>query len=213
VFTPTDALPALLLGLLVFGFAPGALLRLLVLAFHRDDPRRSELLAELHAVPRLERPFWVLEQLEVALFEGMWERIVWCATGRLIARWSLGSGVERHLAYPETFEIPAAEDRLSIETGDVVKLMFEMRDGWGERMWVRVTDVGKRRLKGTLANQPIGIPRLAHGDTITFRQDHVIDIDWPSADEFDSVGTAADGAMSRALTPETASDCGQERVS
>jgi hypothetical protein len=64
-----------LIILLVFGFAPGALLRLIVLAFRRGDPRRSELLAELHRVPRLERPLWVVEQMEVALFEGIWERI------------------------------------------------------------------------------------------------------------------------------------------
>jgi hypothetical protein len=54
-------------ALLVYGFAPGLLLRLIVRAFHPEDPRREELLAELHAVPRLERPFWVLEQLEVAI--------------------------------------------------------------------------------------------------------------------------------------------------
>jgi hypothetical protein len=66
---------AFLVALLVFGFAPGALLRLFVLAFRRDDPRRRELLSELHAVPRLERPFWVFEQLEVALFEGLWQRV------------------------------------------------------------------------------------------------------------------------------------------
>jgi hypothetical protein len=72
--------PTFLIALLVFGFAPGALLRIIVLAFPRDDPRRAELLAELHAVPRIERPFWVLEQLEVALFEGAWERVVWAAT-------------------------------------------------------------------------------------------------------------------------------------
>ena len=58
-----------LVALLVFGFAPGAVLRLIVLAFDRNDPRRDELLAELHAVPRWERPFWVFEQLEVALAE------------------------------------------------------------------------------------------------------------------------------------------------
>jgi hypothetical protein len=75
----------LLVGLLVFGFAPGALLRLIVLAFRRDDPRRRELLAELHTVPRIERPFWVLEQLEVAVFEGIWRRIIEAATGRVIS--------------------------------------------------------------------------------------------------------------------------------
>lgn len=172
------AWPAFLVALLVFGFAPGAVLRLIVLAFHRDDPRRSELLAEIHAVPRLERPFWVLEQLEVALFEGIWGRVVWAATGRIIHRWHLGSGVDRHLAYPETFEIPSEEERLTIEPGAVVKLMFEMKDGWGERMWVNVSNVGKRHFTGTLVNCPVGIPRLAPGDAIKFKPDHVIDIDW-----------------------------------
>ena len=50
------------------------LMRLIVLAYHRDDPRRREALAELRAVPRWERPLWVCEQLEVAIFEGLHER-------------------------------------------------------------------------------------------------------------------------------------------
>lgn len=43
-----------------------------------DHPRRQELLGELYAYPRIERPFWVTEQLETALFEGL--------PGRLAAR-------------------------------------------------------------------------------------------------------------------------------
>jgi hypothetical protein len=85
-----------LISLLVFGFAPGAVLRLLVLAFHRDDPRRSEMLAELHRVSRLERPYWVFEQLEVALFEGIWERLLWAGTGRIYGRWHLGPALAGH---------------------------------------------------------------------------------------------------------------------
>jgi hypothetical protein len=67
--------PTLVIALLIFGFAPGAVLRLIVLAFPRDDPRRQELLGELDAVPRIERPFWVTQQLEVALFEGLGGRL------------------------------------------------------------------------------------------------------------------------------------------
>jgi hypothetical protein len=81
-----------LVSLLVFGFAPGAVLRLIVLAFHRDDPRRSEMLAELYRVPRLERPYWVMQQLEVALFEGVWERVLWAGAGRVYDRWHLSRG-------------------------------------------------------------------------------------------------------------------------
>jgi DNA-binding transcriptional MerR regulator len=67
--------PTLVVALFAFGFAPGAVLRLIVLAFPRDDPRRRELLSELYAVPRIERPFWVIEQLEVGLFEGLRGRL------------------------------------------------------------------------------------------------------------------------------------------
>jgi PLD-like domain len=75
LITQVIAWPTLLLSLLMFGFAPGAVLRMIVLAFRRDDPRRTELLAELPHVPRIERPFWVCEQLEVALFEGLAGRV------------------------------------------------------------------------------------------------------------------------------------------
>jgi hypothetical protein len=66
--------PSLLMVIVVFGFAPGFCLRLIVLAYPRSDPRRRELIAELYAVPRIQRPLWVAEQLEVALFEGLSHR-------------------------------------------------------------------------------------------------------------------------------------------
>jgi hypothetical protein len=94
---------AFLVALVVFGFAPGALLRLIVLAFHRDDPRRNELLAELHRVPRLERPFWVFEQLEVALFEGVWERVMWAAAGRVVDRWHLEPAIRYDEQHPDGY--------------------------------------------------------------------------------------------------------------
>ncbi len=67
--------PSLLLVIVVFGFAPGFCLRLMVLAYPRDDPRRRELIAELYAVPHIKRPLWVAQQLEVALFEGLGHRV------------------------------------------------------------------------------------------------------------------------------------------
>jgi hypothetical protein len=75
------AWPTLGVAILVFGFAPGFVLRLLVLCYPRSNPRRRELLGELYAVPRIERPFWVAEQVEVALFEGLRDRF----KGRSIA--------------------------------------------------------------------------------------------------------------------------------
>jgi hypothetical protein len=94
LITHVIAWPTLLASLLVFGFAPGAVLRVIVLAFRRDDPRRTELLAELPHVPRIERPFWVCEQLEVALFEGLASRvaalITWKRNGRRRSAQELG---------------------------------------------------------------------------------------------------------------------------
>jgi hypothetical protein len=185
--------PTFLILLLVFGFAPGAALRLIVLAFDREDPRRQELLAELHAVPRVERPFWVAEQLEVALIEGLGYRLQWAATGRIIHRWHLESGVERNRQYPDTFEIPDEDLRLAVVPGLVVKLLFEMRDGWGERMWVTVTAVKRRHLVGTLVNQPVGIPRLMPGDTVKFKRDHIIGIDLPYDEESEAADDDPDG--------------------
>jgi Uncharacterized protein conserved in bacteria (DUF2314) len=176
-----------LVVLLVFGFAPGAVLRLIALAYHRDDPRRSEMLAELYTVPWLERPLWVAQHLERALFEGLWERITWAATGRIIHRWHLGSGVERNRQYPETFEIPDEEAKQAVEPGVLVKLMFEMRNPnkWflgGERMWVEVVAVKRRQIVGRLINEPLGLPRLYPGDKVKFTRDHIIDIHWKQDD-------------------------------
>jgi hypothetical protein len=182
-----------LVALLVFGFAPGAVLRLIVLAFDRDDPRRDELLAELHAVPRWERPFWVFEQLEVALFEGIWERLLWAGAGRLYDRWHLDSGVKRNREHPKSFEIPEEEAKQAIEPGVFVKLLFDTTDlwgrrNWGERMWVEIVAVKKRHIIGVLDNDPIGIPRLYRGDQVKFRRHHIVDILWEP-----DIGSEPDG--------------------
>lgn len=75
--------PSLLLVVLVFGFAPGFCLRLLVLTYPSKDPRRTELIAQLYTVPRIQRPLWVAEQLETALFEGLPHRLA------AVVRWTV----------------------------------------------------------------------------------------------------------------------------
>jgi hypothetical protein len=158
--------PTLVLALLVFGCLPITMTRLISLAFHRDDPRRHELLAEVRYIPRLERPLWVAEQLETAMVEGLG-----------IYRWHLGSGVERNRAHPDSFHIPSDQEKALIQPGDIVKLMFDMKGG-GERMWVVVTSVKGDKLKGYLSNSPAFIPRLESGSRIKFRSHHIIDLDF-----------------------------------
>ncbi len=50
---------------------PGLVLRALVRLYPPDDPRRTELIAELHAVPPHHRPAWAAEQIETALLDGL----------------------------------------------------------------------------------------------------------------------------------------------
>lgn len=199
---------AFVLILLVFGFAPGAVLRLIVHAFPAGDLRRDELLAELPAVPWAERPLWVAAQLEVALFEGLWGRVVWSATGRIIYRWHLTSGVERHREHPDTFEIPSPVQKACIAPGDSVKAMFEMEDPepWCERMWVDVVKVKRRHIVGRLRNEPVGIPRLGPGDKVKVKFDHVIDIIWCDADQPPSLGPAVPVCDACALGPLAGSE-------
>lgn len=169
------SIEALAVTLVLFGIAPGAVLRVIVLAFHPEDPRRYELQAELYAVPRWERPLWVAEQIEIAISEGLWGRLVWAATGRLIYRWRLRSGVRAHENAPDTFWIPSEQVKREVKPGFLVKLAFDLRGG-GERMWVKVSAVEGDRLIGILRNHPACIPRLCAGDTIKFRRDHIIDV-------------------------------------
>jgi hypothetical protein len=90
----------------------------------------------------------------------------------------LGSGVEAHEKYPETFWIPSDEMKDEVEPGHLVKLIFRHRKG-GERMWVEVTQVQGGRLVGTLANSPAVMPKLDAGDEIEFEREHIIGIGEP----------------------------------
>lgn len=167
--------PMLVLALVVFGFAPGFVLRLIVLAYPKGDPRRHELRGEMYHVPRFERPFWVMEQLELALIEGVAQRILWAATGRVIHRWRLGSGVRRNREHPETFWIPSTKEREAIRPGMDVKLMYETKSGPEVRMWVTVTQVRRRKLVGKLVSVPVLVPHLMLGGKVKFKRDHIID--------------------------------------
>lgn len=85
--------------------------------YDREDPRRAERIAELYDVPRLKRPFWVAEQVETAIFDGLGPRIRWALTGRVILRWKLRSGVRQNRLHPTSFWIPSEEDKDEIEPG------------------------------------------------------------------------------------------------
>lgn len=162
-----------------------------MLIYPHGDERRDELIAELYAVPFIKRPLWVFQQIEVVIWEGMPERWYHLASGRVIDRWKLRSGEVSNREHPASFWIPPVEDRRNVEPGDAVKLMFMMKDGWGERMWVDVEKRRGRKYVGSLVNTPIGIPRLGWGDVIKFRVEHIIDIDKDNGNDFPWPGPSA----------------------
>jgi hypothetical protein len=90
----------LLFVLLMFGFAPGLVLRFALLAYPRDHPDRAELLGEYYAVPYIERPLFVAAGCERAICDGlparalqMRERHTWRI--RAAASAAVGALVER----------------------------------------------------------------------------------------------------------------------
>ncbi|WP_186812801.1 hypothetical protein, partial [Cellulomonas hominis] len=169
----TGALTALALAVLIFGFAPGIALAAIVRLIP-DIDRRRELQSELYEVPRWERPFWVAEQLEVAVRIGLTPRLEWYWGRHVWHRAKLESGLERHLQYPESFEVPDGEAKSDVRPGDLVKLMWSVDKFPGERMWVKVTERRGDLLVGTLENWPIYV-YLHPGERVPFHIDDIID--------------------------------------
>ncbi len=176
------ALGALGLALLIFGFAPGAFLAAIVRLLPRDDPRRRELQAELYAVPRWDRPFWVCQQFEVALREGLLPNVSWWIGRLWWHRAKIEPGIKTHRLSPDTFWIPDAEVKDEIREGDLVKLVWLVKRRPGERMWVIVTHRDGDRLTGMLDNQPV-FAHLEYGETIQFGIDDIIDYSFDESDE------------------------------
>lgn len=176
-------------AVVVFGFAPGLVLALIVRLIP-DHDRRRELQAELYAVPYWKRPFWVAEQLEVALRVGLSPRIGWVWGRYVWHRSTLMSGLERHREAPGTFWVPDAEEKALIQPGDLVKLMWSVSRLGGERMWVEVTERRGDRLVGKLSNWPV-FAFMNPDERIRFAIDDIIDYELMNEEDVDLEESAA----------------------
>lgn len=74
--------------LAIFGLLPGVVTRLLARIYPTFDPRRLEMIAELYAVPRWDQPWWVAQQTERALHEGISARVKERRTARSRVRFT-----------------------------------------------------------------------------------------------------------------------------
>ena len=103
------------------------------------------------------------------------------------ATFTLDSGVEIHEMYPETFYLPPAEERETLQPGDLAKLIFRITGGKRtavERMWVIVEKAREGSYVSVLDNDPYCTESIRHGLVVTFQPEHVIqiqrkDADWP----------------------------------
>lgn len=169
----SGTLGALGIALLIFGFLPGFVLAGVVRLIP-DPDRRRELQAELYEVPRWGQPFWVVQQLEVAIRIGVFPEIGWQWGRHVWHRSKIECGMDIHRQHPETFEVPDAEAKAELRPGDRVKLAWSVKRRAGERMWVTLSEREGDKLAGVLDNCAL-MANLYHGEKIKFRVDDIID--------------------------------------
>lgn len=178
------ALGAFVVALLIFRFLPGMVLALIVRLFPKDDPRRRELQAELYAVPRWERPFWVVQQFEVALRLGLAPEIAWY-WGRFVwHRAKIESGRGLHEWWPDSCWVPEAEEKAQLRPGDLVKLIWQVKryEASGERMWVEIISRDGDDIVGRLSNWPVYV-HLNPDEIVKFHIDDIIDYELADEDD------------------------------
>jgi hypothetical protein len=170
VISHVIAWPTLGFALLVFGFAPGAVLRLIVLLYPRDHPRRRELLGELYACPRIERPFWVAEQLGTALFEGLPGRFAARRAKRLVHALVFISNPGDQAITTEEVWLTAALQRADVQPDRLRRGIFQA--------------MAKHHHVLHCANHPVRRESdLPEGSVLVPRADHCVDGDAPPQDQ------------------------------
>lgn len=92
--------------------------------------------------------------------------------------YTLADAQHRAMMAPSTFERPDDKSLGAIAPGDFVKLCFEppLEEMIGERMWVKVTEVGDEQLTGKLSNNPFYLyfqAVLELGDLVVFERRHI----------------------------------------
>ena len=105
--------------------------------------------------------------------------------------WRLISGESEHAQHPDSFQIPPADARHSLQRGRAAKLLFEIEaeeEGTihltRERMWVIVSERHSEFYIGILDSQPACLTPapnvyLCFGAEIAFLPEHIIDIAEP----------------------------------
>lgn len=86
--------------------------------------------------------------------------------------------VEKNRQYPRTFLIPTREKIEILDIGNLVKLVFVMKepqkDGCrAEKMWVKIVSKQNNIFTGILDNEPYYLKSIKNGDIITFTEKNI----------------------------------------
>jgi hypothetical protein len=95
----------------------------------------------------------------------------------------------RHATHPDSFSIPARQEREAVAPGDAVKLLFDIEtreaerviDRGVDRMWVIVKHRVGDNYVGVLDSEP-GVAEgltLHSGTELVFGAEHIVEIDHP----------------------------------
>lgn len=95
--------------------------------------------------------------------------------------WELADCEQMNAQHPRSFFIPPRSERESLRPGQLVKLIFELRErqlglAGGERMWVQLTGAEAGRYIGRLDNRPAVIRDLELGSLVSFGPEHIATI-------------------------------------
>ncbi len=103
--------------------------------------------------------------------------------------WELESAEDRHALTPDTFHIPSREERVSLESGQRVQLLFRMvvegadpPDIMCEKMWVTIDEAAPDGYVGTLDSMPASSGKLSPGEVIKFGPQHISCVLIPKSD-------------------------------
>jgi hypothetical protein len=169
-----------LVVIFVYGIFPQWILRALVHVWPKDDPRRTELLGELYEVPRIQRPFWVAEQLEAALADGLVARLRAADPDlktRIFIRLRLWSGYREIRRNPRELRGFRGIDRhVHLAVGQVVGVTIGPIGRDYTVIPVEITQAGRNRLVGRFARVPDHVlPQWAK--QIRFARKYVVGIE------------------------------------
>lgn len=108
-----------------------------------------------------------------------------------------------HRKFPRHFQIPYKVELDVLEAGDLVKLIFVPENKYeksnSERLWVKITSIDKKIIKGTLDNTPDYLKTIFYGDKIAFKRKNIASIYYDYSDTklkiLKSYGTISEKAL------------------